>query len=160
MDSPGRRGYPYAPIPCRIMITLRPLLPGELDWANARYADIGFAPSTADDFVLVAEIDDTPAGLGRLVPVTPTIGELGGITVFPEYRSQGIARALVGGLLARSPYPTLYCIPFARLLDFYGSFGFVPVADPAAAPAAVTSKVGWCRDTYPDDVGLLVRTAS
>ena len=142
------------------MLTLRPLLPGELDWANAQYDAIGFQPSAADDLVLVAEIDDTPAGLGRLVPVAPGIGELGGITVFPDYRGQAIARAIVGELLARSPYAVLYCIPFAHLLSFYRSFGFVPVADPAEVPPEVTNKVRWCRATYPDDVGLLVRTAA
>lgn len=140
------------------MLTLRPLLPGELDWANTRYADIGFQPSTADDLIVVAEVDDTPAGLGRLVPVAGDSGELGGIYVFPEFRDQGIARHLVNDLLARSPYATLYCIPFAHLLAFYGSFGFRPVADPAGVPPEVAGKVRWCRSTYPDDVGLLVRS--
>ena len=139
------------------MITLRPLLPGELDWANARYADIGFMPSTADDLVIVAESDDTPVGLGRLVPVAPGVGELGGITVFPEFRGQGIASAIVADLLQRSPYPALYCVPFAHLEPFYGSFGFLPVADPATVPPEITSKVRWCRTTYPEGVGLLVR---
>lgn len=139
------------------MTNLRILPVAELPWANARYAEIGFQPSTPADFIAVAEIDGERAGIGRLVPVDAETGELGGMYVLPGFRGHGVAAAIVGYLLKASPYRRLYCIPFAHLEHFYRGFGFVTPAAGDPLPAAVAGKTDWCRTTYPDPVSLLVR---
>jgi len=141
------------------LITVRALLESELSWANDRYREINFMPSQDHDFIAVAEVDGKCAGIGRLVAVDETTGELGGIYVFDEFRNQGIAGSIVTFLLEHSPYQQLFCIPFAHLEGFYGSFGFKPVSADMDVPCTVSGKVDWCRDEYPTPVALLVRVA-
>lgn len=138
-------------------LTVRPLLAAELPWANACYAGIGFLPSSAADFVAVAEADGVKLGLGRLVAVDADSGELGGMYVLPAHRGHKVASAIVDFLLQHSPYRRLYCIPFARLEAFYRGFGFAPVPADATVPPAIAHKSNWCVQTYPDPVSLLVR---
>lgn len=133
------------------------LNPKDLGWANAIYAQIGFQPSTREDRVAVASVEGRRAALGRLVPAGCDAHELGGIYVDPEYRGRRLARAVVEFLLGHAPSGTLYCIPFAHLDGFYRGFGFAPVPEGAAVPAAVASKVAWCGTQYIDPVRLLVR---
>lgn len=142
------------------MTTVRTLLAPELAWANECYGEIHFLPSSAQDFVAVAEIGDAKAGLGRLVPVDDTTGELGGIYVLPEFRGHGVAAAIVAYLLRHSPYRQLFCIPFAHLEGFYRGFGFRPVSAGDAVPAAIAEKADWCAKTYPTPVSLLLRVAA
>lgn len=139
------------------MLTVRPLLASELDWANERYGEIYFLPSQPRDFIVVAEIDSVKAGLGRLVPVDETSGELGGIYVLPEFRGRQIAGAIVACLLQHSPYRQLFCIPFSHLEGFYRGFGFQPVSARSAVPGVVAEKLNWCTQEYAAAVNLLVR---
>lgn len=152
------------------MITLRTLRPDELDWANARYAEIGFLPSSPLQLILVAEIDGPDgrpvrAGLGRLVPVSgdnvsvadSAEAELSGIYVLPEYRGRGIADRIVGELVRRSQHSLLYCIPFKTLEPFYMRFGFERRERGDDLPCAVQKKLGWCDERREEPVGLLVR---
>lgn len=141
------------------MISVRPRSESELTWANERYAEIRFVPSSTQDLVAVAEISGARAGLGRLVPVDGATGELGGIYVLPEFRCRGVAEAIVAWLLRHSPYRQLFCIPFAQLEGFYRGFGFEPVPPGVAVPATVARKFDWCRQTYPETVSLLYREA-
>jgi len=142
------------------LITVRALLESELSWANDRYREINFMSSHHQDFIAVAEVDGTRAGIGRLVAIDETTGELGGMYVFDEFRNQGIAGAIVTFLLEHSPYQQLFCIPFAHLEGFYGGFGFKPVSADMDVPCTVSGKVDWCRDEYPTPVALLVRVAT
>ena len=139
------------------MVNVRLLPPTELAWANARYAEVSFKASQPGDFVAVAELEEQRAGLGRLVRVADAVAELGGIYVLPGYRGRQVARAVVSFLLAQSPYPTLYCIPFAHLDGFYRSFGFVPAPAASQLPVAVSDKVSWCATQYAEPVSVLVR---
>ena len=141
------------------MITIRALGETELPWANRRYGEIGFLPSQPRDFIAVAEVNGERAGIGRIVHVDETTGELGGMYVFAEFRGQGIAGALVVFLLEHSRYQRLFCIPFAHLAGFYGGFGFKPVSADISVPCAVSKKVSWCASEYPTSVALLVRVA-
>ena len=129
----------------------------ELDWVNARYAEIGFAPSQANEVILIAEVEGQPAGLGRLVPLSETSSELGGIFVFPELRGQGLATRIVAELVDHAQsYETVYCIPFRHLTPFYKSFGFRDLPATDATPEAVALKRAWCSETYPEPTDLLV----
>ena len=141
------------------MVSVRTLQAAELAWANARYAEVHFQPSPAQDLVALALVDGERAGLGRLVPLGEGAGELGGIYVLPGHRGKQVARAVVTYLLAQSPYPTLYCLPFAHLDGFYRGFGFAPSDGVAAVPRQVADKLAWCATQYADPVSLLVRTA-
>jgi GNAT superfamily N-acetyltransferase len=142
------------------VVDVRILHAAELAWANARYAEVEFQPSRPRDCVALASIDGQRAGLGRLVAVDGDCGELGGIFVLPGYRGRGVAHAVVGYLLQRSSYPTLYCLPFAHLERFYRGFGFAPVDAAAPVPSAIADKRAWCARQYVEPVSLLVRTTA
>jgi GNAT superfamily N-acetyltransferase len=129
--------------------------PDELAWVNAQYARIDFVCSTEDDWIAVAEMDGTKAGIGRIVPVDSESGELGGMYVLQEFRGKSVARKLISFLLRNSPFPLLYCIPFAHLDGLYRGMGFEPVTNPEAAPRKVLEKYRWCLSHYPQPVSLL-----
>lgn len=135
------------------MITLRAARPDEAGWINERYVAVRFLPSDLSrEIVIVAEIDGTPAGLGRLVPVDDSSCELGGMLVFEEFRGRGVARAIVDELLRHARGRAVYCLPFADLTELYAAAGFAPTED---APAAVLEKLAWCRRTYEQPVVLM-----
>jgi len=142
-----------------VAATVRQLLESELGWANERYGDIHFLASTARDLIAVAEVDGEKAGLGRIVPVDATTGELGGMYVLPAFRGRKLAGAIVAYLLRHSPYRQLFCIPLAHLEGFYAGFGFLPVPAGTPVPRAVAEKVNWCTKEYPAPVRLLLRVA-
>jgi hypothetical protein len=104
--------------------------------------EIRFPPSTSQDFIVVAEVSSVKAGLGRVVPIEVSTGELGGIYV-----------------LEHSHYRTLFCIPYAKLDAFYCGFGFRPVSADTAVSDVVSEKMNWCAKQYSDPVSLLVRAA-
>lgn len=141
------------------MLLVRRLLAQELIWANERYGEIHFVPSTAEDFIVVAEVDGEKVGLGRLVPVDANSAELGGIYVLPQYRGQQVARALVNFLLRESNHRRLYCVPFVHLDGFYREFGFVPAPSDSKVPDSIARKLQWCHRQYASNVTLLVRNA-
>ncbi|MDX2220863.1 MAG: GNAT family N-acetyltransferase [Burkholderiales bacterium] len=151
-------------------IALRSLRPDEMDWANARYAEIGFLPSSPLQNIVVAEVDGADgtrlrAGLGRLVPVSGdnvsvddcAEAELSGIYVLPEYRGRGIADRIVTELVRRSRHSLLYCIPFKSLESFYMRFGFERRERGDDLPCAIQKKLGWCDARREEPVGLLIR---
>ncbi|MFC0132396.1 GNAT family N-acetyltransferase [Massilia eurypsychrophila] len=129
--------------------------PAELESINQRYRDIAFRLSEAVDVQIIAEVDGAPAGLGRITPIAPRIGELGGIVVLPEFRGGGIARQIIVALLATTDYDFLYCLPFGNLEGLYASFGFRRMEDGAALPAKVADKLCWCRQSYDAPVLLM-----
>jgi GNAT superfamily N-acetyltransferase len=139
-----------------VTVTVRQLQAHELKWANGRYGEIDFLPSTQDDYIAVAENDGQPAGLGRLVRVGGEACELGGMYVFPEQRGGGISRAIIGHLIAAAGRATLYCLPFGNLRGLYESFGFREQAPDPAMPDQVLEKFKWCNSHYGREVLLLV----
>lgn len=136
---------------------LRRARPDEAGWVNERYAAVRFIPSDLDrEIVIVAEVDGTPAGLGRLVPVDERSCELGGLLVFEEYRSRGVGKAIIDELLRHADGREVYCIPFASLAPLYAWAGFDMTEN---APAPVLEKYAWCRRTYDEDVVLMAWSA-
>lgn len=136
--------------------TLRRSRPDELDWINARYAEVDFQPSEAGDVIAIAEFNGKPAGIGRVVPVAAGVGELGGMLVFDGYRGSGLSKQIIGYLQQQAGMPTLYCLPFAELEGLYRSMGFAPSPADAAVPDKVAAKHRWCNTFYPKPVLLLV----
>lgn len=139
-------------------LTTRLARPEDWPWVQERYAEQRFTASTAQDTVLLADVDGERAGLGRLVPLSTGDVELGGLIVFERFRRGGIARALVEGLLAHgAPSERVFCIPFAHLLGFYASFGFVTIeTQDVEPPAELVLKLDWCAAEYKSPTRLLV----
>lgn len=114
-------------------------------WINERYASVHFQSSDLSrDLIIIAEIDDAAAGIGRLVPAGEHACELGGMLVFEEFRGRGIARAIIDELLRHADGRAVYCIPFAELEPIYAGSGFVRIAPNELLPAYVREKLDWC----------------
>jgi len=143
-------------------IAIRPLRPDERAWADAQYAAIQFVASPPDATQLVAELVEAggsaPVGLGRLVPFAPGVVEMGGIWTADAVRGRGVARAMVMALIERAPGDApLWCIPFAHLVPFYASCGFVAHAGPW--PPAVAAKVAAVEAQGLGPIAVLARPA-
>lgn len=140
-------------------ITVRAADPSEIPWINERYERIHFMPSELPrDFIVIAEIDGARTGIGRIVPVAPGEGELGGIFVDEAFRGRGVAAKIVSYLLENAPaHRKLYCIPFEHLSHFYQKFGFKPALPDATTAESVREKLDYCACTYPEPAVLLVR---
>lgn len=118
--------------------------PDDSGWIEEQYEQAGFIPSDlATDRVVIAEIEGTRAGLGRLVGAGEGAFELGGIYVRGPFRGLGIARAIVDALILRAGGAELYCVPFADLEVLYAAAGFAR-AEREEAPAKVQDKLDWC----------------
>lgn len=140
--------------------SIRPAHADELAWVNARYADIDFVPSPPTDLVMIASAGGVPAGLGRVVPLAPGIGELGGMLVFDEFQGRGLAKAIIASLCALPGFSALYCLPFAELETLYAAMGFAQVPDDGTVPPHVSQKYKWCNQHYGKPVLLMRRDAA
>jgi GNAT superfamily N-acetyltransferase len=129
--------------------------PSELEWINARYAEIRFLPSTAADLMAIGELGDQRVGIGRVVPIDASTGELGGMYVLPAFRGHGIAKAIVRFLVERTDRTLLYCVPFASKSAIYEGLGFGRVENACAIPAKIREKLDWCGRTHEEPVRLL-----
>jgi N-acetylglutamate synthase-like GNAT family acetyltransferase len=74
-------------------------------------------------FVVAVNERDEMIGCGQLKPHGSDILELASIAVYPEYRSRGVARAIIEHLLNDSPRP-LYLMCESSLGPLYEKFGF------------------------------------
>ena len=92
----------------RELIHLTGINPMGLDWKR---------------FVVAVNDRDEMIGCGQLKPHGENILELASLAVYPEYRDQGVARAIVEHLLAQSLRP-LYLMCASPLGRFYEKFGF------------------------------------
>jgi N-acetylglutamate synthase-like GNAT family acetyltransferase len=92
----------------RDLIHLTGINPMGLDWKR---------------FVVAVNDRDEMIGCGQLKPHGVDILELASLAVYPEYRGQGIARAIIEHLLADSPRP-LYLMCESSLGPLYEKFGF------------------------------------
>lgn len=66
-------------------------------------------------------------GCGQLKPHGKDVLELASLAVRPEYRNQGVARAIIEHVLEGSPRP-LYLMCRSRLVPLYEKFGFRSIA--------------------------------
>ena len=90
------------------LIHLTGLNPVGLDWKR---------------FIVAINDRDQVMGIGQLKPHGPDILELASIAVLPEYRGQGVARAIIEDLLKASPRP-LYLMCESSNGSLYEKFGF------------------------------------
>ncbi len=131
----------------------------DLPWIQKQYEDIGFLPSDFEkEMICIAEVEGKRAGLGRLKRIDERTAELGGIYVLPLYRGTGLARTIVSALMGHAQtYETVYCLPYAHLLDFYRSFGFSPIPKEMSVPQEITEKLSFCFSAYDTQVLLLIK---
>ena len=88
---------------------------------------VGINPMGLDwkRFVVAVNDQEHVMGIGQIKPHGPDgdVLELASIAVYPEYRSQGIARAIIEHLLKDSPRP-LYLTCISTMEPLYQKFGF------------------------------------
>jgi len=108
-----------------INYTLRPARETELRVIKDLIHLVGINPMGVDwkRFVVAVNAQDEVIGIGQLKPHGREILELASIAVHPEYRLQGIARAIIEHLLKDSPRP-LYLMCQASNGSLYEKFGF------------------------------------
>ncbi len=122
----------------------------EINWVNSKYTEVSFVKSNFEnEFIVIAEVNNQKAGLGRLVIIDDRNIELGGIYVFKEYRKMGVADSIVSFLCTNNPFKdrVVWCLPFENLKEFYSNFGFNESAN-IKIPNQVASKYKWCNTTY------------
>ena len=74
-------------------------------------------------FVVAADDQDQILGIGQIKSHGTETQELASIAIYPQYRGQGIARAIIEHLLKDSPRP-LYLMCESSLGALYEKFGF------------------------------------
>jgi len=110
----------------------------------------------AREKILIAEVRQEKAGLGRMVKIEPGAYELGGIYVKEPYRKQGVATRIVSCLLESiSPKATVYCIAFKHLNFFYQRYGFQEISHVQLIPQELQNKFNRCIKIYDHGVSLL-----
>ena len=105
--------------------TIRPAQESEAAQINALINLVGINPTGLDwkRFIVAVNAQGQVISCGQLKPHGADILELASIGTLPEYRGQGIARAVIEELLAKSPRP-LYLMCIAHNGPMYERFGF------------------------------------
>ncbi len=104
---------------------IRPALESESAQIKALINLVGINPTGLDwkRFVVAVNAEGQVISCGQLKPHGADILELASIGTLPEYRGQGIARAIIQELLRESPRP-LYLMCIAHNGPMYEKFGF------------------------------------
>ncbi len=91
---------------------------------------VGINPMGLDwkRFIVAANERDEMIGCVQLKSHGPDVLELASLAIYPDYRGQGIARALIEELLKESPRP-LYLMCESSLGSLYEKFGFQKISN-------------------------------
>ncbi len=91
---------------------------------------VGINPMGLDwkRFVVAVNDEDKVIACGQLKPHGEDTVELASIATLPEYRGQGLARAVIEDLLQKSPRP-LYLMCISHNGPMYEKFGFRSVTE-------------------------------
>ena len=105
--------------------TLRPAREKESAAIKDLIHSVGINPMDLDwrRFIVAVDAGDRIIATGQVKPHGREIHELASIAVAPEYRGQGLARAIIEFLLNDSPRP-LYLTCRSKLEPLYEKFGF------------------------------------
>lgn len=108
--------------------TLRPARETEDAAIKSLIHVVGINPMGLDwkRFVVAVDSRDQIIATGQIKPHGRDIHELASIAVVPEYRGQGLARAIMEHLLQESPRP-LYLTCISSLEPLYQKFGFYSI---------------------------------
>ena len=127
-------------------VTIKQAEKNELNWINTKYNEVDFVKSNYEnEYIVIAQVGNENAGIGRLVKIDENNIELGGIYAFPEFRGLGVAENIVHNLCEEKPFgeSTIWCLPFENLRNFYSKFGF-EICENIKAPKKVVEKLEWC----------------
>lgn len=104
---------------------IRPALEAESAQIKSLINLVGINPTGLDwkRFIVAVNDEGRVISCGQLKPHGADILELASIGTLPEYRGQGIARAVIDELLRNSPRP-LYLMCIAHNGPMYEKFGF------------------------------------
>ena len=104
---------------------IRPALESESAQIKALINLVGINPTGLDwkRFIVAVNAGGQVISCGQLKPHGADILELASIGTLPEYRGQGLARAIIAELLSKSPRP-LYLMCIAHNGPMYEKFGF------------------------------------
>ena len=104
---------------------IRPALEAESAQIKLLINLVGINPTGLDwkRFIVAVNDEGRVISCGQLKPHGADILELASIGTLPEYRGQGIARAVIDELLRNSPRP-LYLMCIAHNGPMYEKFGF------------------------------------
>ncbi len=104
---------------------LRPAREAESAAIKELIHEVGINPMDLDwrRFIVAVNAQDQIIATGQIKPHRNDIHELASIAVTPEYRGQGLARAIIEYVLLDSPRP-LYLTCQSKLEPFYEKFGF------------------------------------
>lgn len=105
--------------------TIRPALETESGLIKDLVHSTGINPMGIDwkRFVVAVNAQEQVLGIGQIKQHGGDVLELASIAVFPEYRGQGVARAIIEHLVKDSPRP-LYLMCQSSLGPLYEKFGF------------------------------------
>jgi N-acetylglutamate synthase-like GNAT family acetyltransferase len=117
------------------MFSLRPATHEDFTAIRSLIHKVNINPTGLDwrRFMVATSLDGKIIGCGQIKlhrDGDHQIYELASIAVQPEWRGQGVARALIERLLGDHP-GTLYLTCRARLGSFYKRFGFRPIVKDA-----------------------------
>lgn len=109
-------------------IRLRPARETESAAIKELIHKVGINPMDLDwkRFIVAVDAQDQIIATGQVKLHRNDIHELASIAVEPEYRGQGLARAMIEYLLKDSPRP-LYLTCISSLEALYEKFGFVSI---------------------------------
>ena len=109
---------------------IRPALESESAQIKALINLVGINPTGLDwkRFIVAVDVGGQVISCGQLKPHGADILELASIGTLPEYRGQGIARAIIEELLRESPRP-LYLMCIAHNGPMYEKFGFKTIGN-------------------------------
>ena len=109
--------------------TLRPARESEFGFIKDLIHLVGINPMGLDwkRFTVAVNDQDQVLGVGQIKPHDGDVLELASIAVYPEYRGQGIARAIIEHLLKDSSRP-LYLTCISTLGPLYQKFGFQAIS--------------------------------
>ena len=111
--------------------TLRPARETESGAIKDLIHSTGINPMGLDwkRFIVAVDAHEQVIATGQIKPHGKDILELASIAVKPDYRGEGLARAIIEHLLEDSPRP-LYLTCISSLGSFYNKFGFVSIPYP------------------------------
>ena len=140
-------------------ITLREAEKNEINWINLKYQEVNFIESNFDnEFIVIAECDAKPCGLGRLIIIDNDNLELSGIYVFNDYRGLNISHEIIKFLLENHTFNQniIWCLPFTHLKNNYFRVGFSEYKiKKTNIPMKILEKYNWCSTNYKSKVLLL-----
>jgi len=117
------------------VFTLRPATQADFPAIRRLIHEVQINPMGLDwrRFSMAVDANDRLVGCGQVKQHQDGSLELASIAVLPEWRKQGVARAIILHLLETHPRP-LYLTCRGRLGPFYEKFGFQEVTASAELP--------------------------